>query len=394
MPPPPPPPVQYWTQFLSSALSQRGPNALPYAEDAKWLIRHHLISLVEAFPSLPPKSSHFTHNDGRSAHLLQAEGTIPIVYAGAVYNIPAVIWLLESYPRSPPSVYLTPTRDMVIKPGHPHVDRSGHVNVPYLRSWVFPSSNLVDLVRTLSRLFGQDPPLYTRDTSSSPTANPNIDPHFPHPSQPSPSPTPQQPPPPRSYTQMAPYAAGGRFPQSSQHQGPMDDPAVVYRKNAIDKILDMVHSDTIAMRKSQEVEMEGLFGTQAILRRRNEELSRGLREMLDEKEALEQQLQLVLMNTDVLEGWIRDNQGKKRMDEIDVDDLFEPCDQLSKQLVECAAADLAVEDAIYSLDKAMQEGSIPFDLYLKNIRVLSRDQFFQRATSTKVRASQVQAHGF
>ncbi|MQL93347.1 hypothetical protein Taro_025996 [Colocasia esculenta] len=394
---PPPPPVQYWTQFLSSALSQRGPNALPYAEDAKWLIRQHLISLVEAFPSLPPKSSQFTHNDGRTAHLLQAEGTIPIVYAGVVYNIPAVMWLLESYPRSAPSVFLTPTRDMIIKPGHPHVDRSGHVSVPYLRNWVYPSSNLVDLVRTLSHVFGQDPPLYTRENSNPnpiPTPTPTPDPSYPPRSRPSPSPSPsatsQHLPPSRMYSQVAPYAVGGRLPQSPQHR-PMDDPADVYRKNAINKILEMVHADTFALRKSREVEMEGLFGTQAVLRRRDDELSSGLREMQDEKEALEQQLQLVLMNTDVLEGWMRENQGKKRMDEIHVDEIFELSDPLSKQLTECTAADLAVEDTIYSLDKAVQEGAVPFDMYLKNIRILSREQFFHRATATKVRAAQVQA---
>ncbi|KAG1367860.1 hypothetical protein COCNU_14G003280 [Cocos nucifera] len=174
-PPPPPlgpasPGAQYAQQFLSTVLSQRGPLALPYTEDVKWLIRQHLVALAESFPSLHPKASAFTHNDGRTVNLLQAEGTIPIVYQGAVYNIPAVIWLLEPYPRSPPAVFLTPTRDMVVKPGHPHVDRSGSVLVPYLRSWVFPSSNLVDLVRSLSHLFGLDPPLYTRQNPNKSTA--------------------------------------------------------------------------------------------------------------------------------------------------------------------------------------------------------------------------------
>uniref|UniRef100_A0A1D1XJ06 Protein ELC n=1 Tax=Anthurium amnicola TaxID=1678845 RepID=A0A1D1XJ06_9ARAE len=384
--PPPGPNGQYWSQFLSGALSQRGPNALPYAEDAKWLIRQHLVSLVEAFPSLPPKTSQFTHNDGRAAHLLQAEGTIPILYAGVVYNIPAVVWLLEPYPRSPPSVFLTPTRDMVIKRGHPHVDRSGHVSAPYLRNWVYPSSNLVDLVRTLSHIFGQDPPLYSREN---PVPVPDPSPH----SQPTPSPSPQQPP---SRIYSPPYGGGGggggggRLSQSPQYPR-TDDPAEVYRKNIINRILETTHAEIVSLRKNRELEMEGLFATQAALRRREEELSRGLRGMQEEKEGLEQQLQLVLMNTDVLEGWVRDNEGKKRRDEVDVDQVFEPCDPLSRQLMECTAADLAVEDTVYSLDKAVQEGAIPFDMYLKNIRALSREQFFHRAISAKVRAAQVQA---
>ncbi|XP_008799618.1 protein ELC-like [Phoenix dactylifera] len=394
---PPPPPVpaapgaQYAQQFLSTALSQRGPAALPYAEDVKWLIRQHLVALAESFPSVHPKASAFTHNDGRTVNLLQADGTIPIVYQGAVYNIPAVIWLLESYPRSPPAVFLSPTRDMVVKPGHPHVDRSGSVLVPYLRSWVFPSSNLVDLVRSLAHIFGLDPPLYTRQ-------NPNNNPTNPNPN-PAPSPSPSPAPSPSSsslssriYSSLSPY--GGRFPPSPQAAAsrPTEDAAEVYRRNATSKIIDVVHGDMAGLRRSREAEIEGLFSTQAELRRREEELSKGLKEMLEEKEGLEQQLQLILMNTDVLEGWLRENEGRRRKaGDVDVDDAFEPADVLSRQMLECTAADLAVEDIIYSLDKAVQEGSIPFDMYLKSVRALSRDQYFHRAMSTKVRAAQVQA---
>ncbi|XP_051116110.1 protein ELC-like [Andrographis paniculata] len=76
----------------------------------------------------------------------------------------------------------------------------------------------------------------------------------------------------------------------------------------------------------------------------------------DEKEALEQQLQMVLMNSD--------------------------------QMLDCTASDLALEDTIYALDKAVQEGAVPFDQYLRNVRLLAREQFFHRATASKVRAIQ------
>lgn len=392
-PPPPPPPAssgQYWSQFLSGALSARGPNALPYQEDAKWLIRHHLVSLAEVFPSLPPKSALFTHNDGRSAQLLQAEGTIPILYAGVVYNIPAAIWLLENYPRSPPSVFLLPTRDMVVKRNHPYVDQSGHVSVPYLGNWIFPSSNLVDLVRTLSHLFGQEPPLFTREK---PNPNPNPIPNPPHPPPPSSSASSSSSPSPsRIFSQVAPPygGAGGRLHQSPQRR-PAEDPAEVYRRNAVNRILEVVHADMVALRKAREVETEELVAAQGVLRRREEELRRGLREMQGEKEGLEQQLQVMLMNADVLEQWLRENEGKRKGHEVDAEELFEPCDPLSKQLIECTAADLAAEDAIYSLDTAVRDGAIPLDLYLKNIRALSREQFFHRATSKRARAAKVEA---
>ncbi|XP_051121401.1 protein ELC-like isoform X2 [Andrographis paniculata] len=378
------PMAQYTQQFLNSVLSQRGPSALPYAEDMKWHIRQHLLYLTEAYPSLQPKTAVFTHNDGRTVNLLQADGTVPMTFQGVTYNIPVIIWLMESYPRHAPLVFVNPTRDMIIKRPHPFVSPNGVVSVPYLHSWVFPASNLVELARNLSHFFARDPPLYSQRKAS----NPNLNQSYGSANSSAGS-TPARPAiPPRDYppspTPPAPYGSGRV----------MDDPAEVFKKNAINKLVESLNGDIKNMRKSREGEMEGLFATQAVLRKREEDLTKGLKEMQDEKEALEQQLQMVLMNSDVLEGWIRENESKLRGNDvgnIDIDECFEPCDALSKQMMDCTALDLAVEDTIYALDKAVQEGAVPFDQYLRNVRLLAREQFFHRATSSKVRAIQMQA---
>ncbi|CAN1343788.1 Protein ELC-like [Linum perenne] len=364
-------------QFLSSVLSQRGPSAVPYSEDTKWLIRQQLLSLATAYPSLEPKTAMFTHNDGRSVNLLQAEGTIPMVFKGVTYNIPIIIWLMDSYPRYPPRVFVNPTRDMVIKRPHAHVNPSGSVSVPYLQNWIYPSSNLLDLVRELSDVFGRDPPLYSQRLT--PSHSPSFS------SNPS---------------NLSNSSSFGSI--SGPYQRPMgpqqtDDAAEVFRRNAINKIVEMTHGDISQLRKTREAEMEGIFSAQAVLRSREEEVNRGLKELQDEKEGLETQLQVVLMNSDVLEGWVRENEGKVKGnnlnhgDAVDVDGAFECVDLMSKQMLECSAADLAIEDVVYALDKAVQEGAMPFDQYLRNVRFLSREQFFHRATGTKVRAMQMQS---
>ncbi|XWS57059.1 hypothetical protein CRYUN_Cryun09bG0138900 [Craigia yunnanensis] len=366
----PPPNPQQIQKFLSSVLSQRGPSSLPYTEDTKWLIRQHLLSITSHYPSLEPKTATFTHNDGRSVNLLQADGTIPMLFQGVTYNIPIIIWLMESYPRHPPVVYVNPTRDMIIRRSHPCVTPSGLVSIPYLQNWIYPSSNLVDLVVNLSSAFSRDPPLYSQRRPN-PNPNPN----------PNPSPNPSmnssmtssygQPPPPPRVDAAAGYPPSpyGRVQIPHPPQPPtshMDDAAEVYKRNAVNKLVEMVHGDIIGMRKAREVEMEGLFSAQAVLRRREEEINKGLKEMQDKKEGLEHQLQVVLMNTDVLDGWVRDNEGKTK--------------NLGKN-----------NDVVYSLDKAVQEGAVPFDQYLRNMRMLSREQFFHRAIATKVRAAQMQA---
>ncbi|GLT76417.1 hypothetical protein SLA2020_480770 [Shorea laevis] len=394
MAPPPAtsPNPQQIQQFLSSVLSQRGPSALPYAEDTKWLIRQHLVFVISQSPSLQPKTANFTHNDGRSVNLLQVDGTIPMLFQGVTYNIPIIIWLMESYPRHAPYVYVNPTRDMIIKRPHSHVTPSGLVSIPYLQNWIYPSSNLVDLVHSLSATFARDPPLYSQRVS-----NPNPNPNHTPPPNPSGSinssisssygslerpPVMQQQQPPRGYP-PSPY---GRVRTQTE------DAAEVFKRNAVNKLVEMVHGDIIGMRKAREAEMEGLFSAQAVLRRREEELNKGLKEMQDEKEALEQQLQVVLMNSDILDWWVRDNKEKtNKLGDVDVDNAFECMDLLSKQVLECTAADMAIEDAVYSLDKAVQEGAVPFDQYLRNVRLLSREQFFHRATAAKVRAVQLQA---
>ncbi|KAK1420434.1 hypothetical protein QVD17_22023 [Tagetes erecta] len=393
--------AQFTQQFLSSVLSQRGPSSLPYSEDVKWLIRQHLLSLSETYPSLHPKTAIFTHNDGRSVNLLQSDGTVPMLFQNVTYNIPVVIWLMETYPRHPPLVFVNPTRDMVIKRQHAFVNPSGLVSIPYLQNWVYPSSNLVDLVRNLSHYFGIDPPLYSQrrpNPNPNPNSNPNQNPSFSS-SIASPNSTGSIRPaiPPRTYP-PSPYgsAAGSGRISSPSPTPPLgsatEDPGEVYRRNAINKLVENVHIDVDELRKKREVEMEGMLTAQAVLRQREEELLKGLREMHYEKEGLEQQLQMVLMNTDVLEGWVRENEGKLGGDVVNVnaDDAFEPSDLLSKQMLETTSSDLAIEDVIYAMDKAVQDGSIPFDLYLRNVRLLSREQFFHRATSAKVRAAQMQ----
>ncbi|KAE8683194.1 Protein ELC [Hibiscus syriacus] len=366
-----PPDPQQTQQFLSSVLSQRGPASLPYTEDTKWLIRQHLLSLTFHYPSLQPKTATFTHNDGLSVNLLQTDGTIPMPFQGVTYNIPVVIWLIESYPRYPPGVYVNPTRDMIIKRPHPHVSPSGLVSIPYLQNWVYPSSNLVDLISNLSSAFSLDPPLYSQRRSN-PNSNPN---------------------PPSYEHQQSGYPPS---PYGRVQPPHTEDATVVHKMNAVNKLVEMVNGDIIKMRKERETGMEGLFSDQAVLRRREEEINKGLKEMQDEKEALELQLQVVLMSSDVLDRWIRDNEGKtknigKNIDYVDLDKVFYCADELSEQMLDCTAADLAIEDAFYSLDKAVQEGAVPFDQYLRNVRLLSREQFFHRATAAKVRAAQMQA---
>ncbi|KAF3588587.1 hypothetical protein F2Q69_00031819 [Brassica cretica] len=172
-------------------------------ESSKLLIRQHLIDLISCYPSLNPKTATFIHNNGRAVNLLQADGTIPMDYHGATDNIPVIIWLLDSYPFHPPCV----TPDMIIKRPHAHVTSSGLVSFTYLHNWAYASSNLVS---ELSASFARDPPLYSR--------------RRPQPKQSSPL---------RDQSLSRPF-------HHVHHHQQSDDVAVVYKKEAITKMVDIL----------------------------------------------------------------------------------------------------------------------------------------------------------
>jgi UEV domain len=54
---------------------------------------------------------------------------------GHKYNIPVAIWLPEKYPAQPPQLFVEPTPDMMISPGHAFVNASGGVRSSYIASW-------------------------------------------------------------------------------------------------------------------------------------------------------------------------------------------------------------------------------------------------------------------
>ncbi|KAL2642058.1 hypothetical protein R1flu_009645 [Riccia fluitans] len=396
-------------QYLNQILSMRGPNQLPYEEDVKWAIRQNLLALAKEYAGLQVQTAPFTHNDGRSTTLLQIFGTIPMYYRDVKYNIPVEMWLLESFPRVAPMAIVTPTQEMIIKPQHRFVDASGIVTVPYLQQWIYPRSNLVDLAQNMSEIFGQDPPLYSRQsavpshlqrvqtgahsprTSSIHGTNPmysssSIGPGSPRPQSPYSAPN-------RLHSLNPPYTVSPSASPRPPAPAPApavrtENPVEVFRSKAISALSERLDHDINVISKRGGSEMDDLFNTQVLLNERSARADQGIHEMKREKEALEEELQLYMTNTMEIESWLRQNDGGGGRSQFDIDHAFEPTDSLSNQLLENTAADLAIEDLLYSLDRAVQDGVVPWDSYYKAVRTLSREQFYIRATCAKVLAAQ------
>jgi hypothetical protein len=74
------------------------------------------------------------HENGNFELMVHLFGTLPVMFRGATYNIPLSIWVPHAYPRQAPIAFVTPAKDMMIRPSN-HVDLAGKCYHPYLANW-------------------------------------------------------------------------------------------------------------------------------------------------------------------------------------------------------------------------------------------------------------------
>ncbi|KPP66579.1 ubiquitin-conjugating enzyme E2 variant 3-like, partial [Scleropages formosus] len=77
------------------------------------------------------------------------------------YNLPILMWLLDSFPFTPPICLLRPTLNMVIREGR-HVNTKGRIHLPALHNWDYPKSSVNSLLMEMIERFEEDPPLMSK----------------------------------------------------------------------------------------------------------------------------------------------------------------------------------------------------------------------------------------
>ncbi|USP78063.1 Tumor susceptibility gene 101 protein [Curvularia clavata] len=124
---------------------------------------HDAAETLANYPSLTVRTEPYTYENGASALLLLLTGTLPVTFRGATYGFPVAIWVPHAYPREPPIVYVTPSQDMVLRPGQ-HVSTDGKVYHPYLAQWAqyWDKSTLFDFLAVLRGVFAKEPPVRSR----------------------------------------------------------------------------------------------------------------------------------------------------------------------------------------------------------------------------------------
>lgn len=354
----------------------------------KTRVRNDAIALVNAYPSLRPTVSAAPTGP---QPLFNLAGTIPVIIKSERYNIPLSMWIPEAYPYRPPMVYVTPTRDMALTRGHPHVDAGGVVYLPYISTWN-PTHNLLPLVQAMCLVFGKQSPLYAVQRSPPPPRGPSpaaqpgpgYSGYPPQPGYgmgPGAVPYPGQPQP--GYGSNPPYPgqpAGGAYSPYGAPQGQPAYPGAGHRPpppSPMDAKRDALRAK--CREKLRELTSEDL----GVKTARLEEQKREKQAVLGNAQAQEEQIRKELADLGQkikeLDEYLAANTG-----DIDIDRATDPKDVRRAQLIQCVAHDMAIEDILYHFDKALLKGVLGLDEYLKLFRQYSNDQFYQRALTKKI----------
>lgn len=358
---------------------------------------------------LRPSVSQLVENDGRSTSVLMFSGTIAMVFRRNTYNVPIDIYLPSAYPIAPPTAFVRPISTMMIKEKHKHVASSGMVYMSYFHSWNQYSHNLVDACHAMSRIFGNDPPVYARPpgstipiTSPSPPSYSDIQSSASlaastTPTQPSASTsggltTEER----RRLAELEREAAEANAAVEAARRADKkeeEDRQIVYQlKNDIVKSTNetlQAHLDV------SKVQIQEYLTDQMVLEKCNRyiagDVNAGVASgqmvyLTKQKEELQKCLKNIRKSINEMEIFIRKAE-KSKEDQAEstlVDDLALPEDIHSAQMICFSAENAAITDALYFLDKGLADQRIDLETHLRAVRKLARKQFLIRAHLLKV----------
>lgn len=323
--------------------------------------RQDILNATKYFKSLTPKLELYTFPTGVTRELVCLDGTIPVMFKDASYNIPICIFISDSHPFDAPICYVRPTRDMTIKTSR-HVDGSGRVYLPYLSEWNRNTSDILSTIQVMQIVFGQNCPVYQKTSEYE--------------------------------TYPSGDAVSSALPFSSQTQPYLPSASnatgTITEEHIRASLLSAVE-DRLKYRMKEKVHQ--IQDEIEVLKRTSNDLNRGKIQLDEMKTRMANEIadlsdaKIKLQDlSDQLQEFIvkYDKEGE----EINPDEVYGPTQPLYKQLLEAFAEENAVVDAIYYTSEGLRKDVITLDVFLKSVRELSRRQFMLRAL---MRACRVKA---
>lgn len=132
---------------------------------------------------------------------------------------------------------------------------------------------------------------------------------------------------------------------------------------------------TTTMLESAKQVRERLVATETRLELETNELRRI-------EEACTRDTAILQERINAAEGVTRD---ALQSDEVDIDKILVGSRVVYNQIYDLVCADLAIDDTIYALGIAHERECITFDVFLRHVRILAREQFLKKALLAKIR---------
>ncbi|XP_078805286.1 tumor susceptibility gene 101 protein isoform X1 [Oryzias latipes] len=124
-------------------------------------VAHEIFVATTYFKNLRPAMDRFVSRAGAAKTLMSLTGTIPVTFAGKIYNIPVCVWIEERYPHAPPICYVQPTAEMMLVK-RVFLSADGQILLPYLKEWKKGDCDLIGLLQVMAAVFGEFPPVSMR----------------------------------------------------------------------------------------------------------------------------------------------------------------------------------------------------------------------------------------
>lgn len=407
----------------------------------KDLAKRDIQSALDYFKELSLIVDGYVYPNGQSKELVTLSGTIPVYYKNNRYNIPVQLFLSDTHPYMPPLCYVRPTPDMSINVSD-HVDTNGRINLPCLREWSYPQSDIYVLLNLMTMKFSEQSPVFAKrqsqpqqptqqsyssnpsyqsnrpaypgyNNTSYPSSNntpypssnntpysssggyPNAS-NTPYPNNPYyPMPQPNQQ---LSYLKSGPAGSniGNIRPASNSHQPTSNPPYPLnkqysddtikpetYKLSIISAIQDKAHQRFYEISSLKQAEIDSL-------RRVRSDLEKS-QSLLDNiiSEAESEILNINSLTIELKDKTTHLNEAINQMqhrDNANIEDVVVTPAPLYRQLMQLFAEELAIQDLIFYLSEGLQNKTVTLDSFLKQVRSLTRKQFMLRATMQKARA--------
>lgn len=158
---------------------------------------------------------------------------------------------------------------------------------------------------------------------------------------------------------------------------------------ALDRLAGSLRYDLGTLKAKTAEEIERLSQFQEEMAKRVDSTRRIIYGLECEKVSLKGRVSELVEEADVVLNWLKVNDREIWIAKIgdEIENAFEAAGDDSDAVLDCLAADKATEDLIYALDKAVEQEVVSFGVYIRQVRVLAREQFCHRAMLLKLRDS-------